>query len=292
MISLILTGGLGNQMFQYAAAKSLALRLGDELTVDLYALNKPTQATKRQLALNIFDIKLNISSNWKTEFLIKAFPLVNNSRYLFSQLMGYFRDKSAIVYASDFDELSGNIILHGHFQNEKYFEKYEDIIRKDFSFKRMLQGRNAALGREIRDTQSVSIHVRRGDYLTNAQASKNFAICDKGYYQHAISKIKEEVDTPHFYVFSEDFEWVQENISFDDAPVQYIDWNKGSDSYVDMQLMSMCKHNIIANSSFSWWAAWLNSYEWKIVYAPAEWFQSEERNKDLKDFYPQGWKMI
>lgn len=292
MIRVILTGGLGNQMFQYAAAKSLSLRLNKGLTVDLYALSKRTQATKRQFGIQIFDVDLNVSSSWKSKFLVKAFPLVDKTRLLFYMLMGYFRDRSAIVYASEIEKLRGNIILHGHFQNEKYFDDYKDVIKRDFTFKYLLQGKNAELAKQIRDTQSVSIHVRRGDYLTNVHANKNFAILDKNYYQKVINIIKEEVESPHFFVFSEDFEWIKENISFDGLPVEYVDWNKGEDSYIDMQLMSMCKHNVIANSSFSWWAAWLNDYEWKLVYAPSEWFSDEDRNKDLIDFYPKEWEII
>lgn len=292
MIRLILTGGLGNQMFQYAAAKALSLKLGEELTVDLYALNKATRGTKRNFALEIFGLELNTSKSWKTEFLIKAFPLVDQSRFFWKLLLGYFRDRSAIVYLPQFEKLGGNIILHGHFQNEKYFLDYEDVIRKDFTFQTELTGENFKLAKKIKETQSVSIHVRRGDYLTNAQANRNFAVCDKSYYQKAISRIREEVSDPHFFVFSDDMEWVRENISFGEDPVIYVDWNRGEDSYIDMQLMSLCKHNIIANSSFSWWAAWLNEYEWKLVYAPKEWFKEEERNKDLINFYPEGWEII
>lgn len=292
MIRLILTGGLGNQMFEYAASKALSERLHEELTIDLYALNKQTKGTKRQLELDIFDIDLNISSSWKSKFLIKAFPLVEKNKKLFYRLFGYFRDNSAIVFCPEFEQLKGNIILHGHFQNELYFKKQEQIIRREFQFPELTDKKNIAIANKIKNSESISIHIRRGDYLSNEQAKNNFAVCDKDYYTRVIDEINQQVNAPHFFVFSEDFDWIKENINFGDKLVEYIDWNKGKNSYIDMQLMSLCKHNIIANSSFSWWGAWLNTNENKLVYAPSKWFREEVRNKDLVNFYPSSWRII
>ena len=288
MIRVILTGGLGNQMFEYAAGKVLALKLGKKLTLDLYALNKKTKGVQRNFELNIFNIDPNISSSWETQFLVKSFPIVDKSRRFFGYTFNYYRDKSAIVYLPEFEKLNGNVILHGHFQNEKYFIGYKDIIRKEFSFKAPLTGRNNALAARIQSTESIAVHIRRSDYLTDS----NFALCSADYYSEAISQIKEKIENPHFFIFSQDFEWVKENISLGDSPVEYVDWNKKGDSYIDMQLMSLCKHNIIANSSFSWWAAWLNANPEKMIYAPSKWFREEVRNSDLKYFYPSGWTIV
>lgn len=289
MIRLILTGGLGNQMFEYAAAKSLALRLNEKLTIDLYALNKKTKGSQRSFELDVFDIDFAVSSSCKTKFIVKAFPWVEKNRQLFKQLFGYFRDGSAIVYRPEFEELKENTILHGYFQNEAYFKNFEDIIRKEFTFKRPLTGENVRLSKQLTNENSVAIHIRRGDYLTDG----NFALCTPQYYQRAIEEIYEKIKDPTFHIFSQDFEWVNENIKFEDnSSVRFIDWNKGEDSYIDMQLMSLCKHNIIANSSFSWWGAWLNNNPEKIVLAPTQWFAEEKRNEDLKNFYPQGWEII
>lgn len=288
MIRLILTGGLGNQMFEYATAKALALKLNKELNLDLYALQKKTKGIKRDFELDIFDIDLKISSSWKTKLLVKLFPFVEQNRTFFGKTFNYFRDYSAIVYLPKFQELEGNVILHGHFQNEKYFKQYETIIRKEFTFKHPLKEQNLQIAQQMEKSNSVAIHIRRGDYVTDS----NFALCTKEYYQEAMDSIRKEVENPVFFIFSQDFDWINENLTFDKEEVHFIDWNKGKDSYIDMQLMSLCKHNIIANSSFSWWAAWLNKNPEKRIFAPARWFRKEERNEDLKDFYPQGWKMI
>lgn len=288
MIRLILTGGLGNQMFEYATAKALALKLNKELDLDLYALQKKTKGIKRDFELDIFDIDLKTSSSWKTKLLVKLFPFVDRNRSFFKKTFNYFRDYSAIVYLPEFQELEGNVILHGHFQNEKYFKQYETIIRKEFTFKHPLKEQNLQIAQQMEKSNSVAIHIRRGDYVTDS----NFALCTKEYYQEAMDSIRKEVENPVFFIFSQDFDWINENLTFDKEEVHFIDWNKGKDSYIDMQLMSLCKHNIIANSSFSWWAAWLNKNPEKRIFAPARWFRKEERNEDLKDFYPQGWKMI
>lgn len=292
MIKLILTGGLGNQMFEYAAAKSLAIRLNTNLEIDLFALNKKTKGTKRSLELGIFDLDLTISSSYRTKFLVKCFPLVNANRALFEKYFKYFRDCSAIVYTPAFAKLNDNTILHGHFQNEKYFSNYADIIRRDFTFKRPLKGKNREIADKIENTESVAIHIRRGDYLTDAMAKNNFAVCDQHYYQKAIDIIRKKIITPRFFIFSEDIQWAKENLKLDTNTTEFIDWNTGNNSYIDMQLMSICKHVIIANSSFSWWAAWLNTNNNKTVIAPNQWFKEEIRNKDLSNFYPKGWTKI
>lgn len=292
MVELILTGGLGNQMFEYAAAKALALRLNTELKIDLYALNKATTGTKRDFELDIFEINEQIISKCKNRLLVKAYPIIEKNRNFFLKYFGYFRDGSAIVYTSDFKNLKGNIVLHGHFQNTKYFEEYEDVIRQHFRFKHQLNGLNLDLANKIQQSNSVSIHIRRGDYLTNEQAKSNFAVCSIEYYKKAIAKIVNEIENPHFYIFSEDISWAREHLPLTNLPTKFVDWNTGKDSYKDMQLMSLCKHNIIANSSFSWWAAWLNTFENRIVIAPTQWFANEERNKDLVNFYPKSWIII
>jgi hypothetical protein len=288
MVTVLLSGGLGNQMFQYAAAKSLATRLNTSLSIDLYALRKKTQATPRPYELDIFNIgDISETSSAKAKFVTKARPFIQKFRPLF-QKSGIFTDTYAILYQPVFETIKGNIILSGYFQNEKYFRGISETIRQDFSFKNPLTGKNAETARQITDKQSVAIHIRRGDYL-NANIRSNFAIPDKTYYENAIKYITSHIENPEFYIFSEDFEWIKENLNLEGCPVTFIDRNKGKDSYRDMQLMSLCKHNIIANSSFSWWAAWLNSNRDKIIVAPGQWFREEQKNRLLDGFYPEGW---
>lgn len=289
MVTVLLSGGLGNQMFQYAAAKALAVRLNTPLAIDLYALNRKSKTvTPRSFELDIFSIDVPIKNTLQGEFLIKALPFVQSHRQLFQKL-GLFTDTYAILYQPAFETLKGNITLSGYFQNEKYFWNIADELREDFIFKYPLKDRNKAIANEIISGESVSIHIRRGDYVSNKSSVNNFVTCDNSYYDQAITLIKKRIKKPTFYVFSDDIDWVKNNLDFTDSSVRYIDWNKGKNSYMDMQLMSLCKHNIIANSSFSWWGAWLNNNPDKTVIAPAQWFRDEKKNMLLDDFLPKGW---
>lgn len=291
MITVSLSGGLGNQMFQYAAAKALATRLNTSLTLDLYTLEKRTQATKRHFELGIFNIHVEKRNTIKGKILNKIFPIAQRRRKFFS-LFGFFTDTAAILYQPSFESLKDNITMMGNFQNELYFKNIKEIIRYDFNFRKPLRGKNVELAEKLHNVNSVSVHIRRGDYITNSGAATNFVTCDKAYYENAIDYTLRTVSNPEFFVFSEDFEWIKENLNFGNHPVTFIDWNKGKDSYIDMQLMSLCKHNIIANSSFSWWGAWLNANTGKMVIAPDKWFQDEKKNALLDQFYPEGWIKI
>ena len=288
MVTVLLSGGLGNQMFQYAAAKALAVRLNVPLYLDTYTLTKKSQATARSFELDIFNLNACFSSSLKSKFLFKIRPFVQKHHSFFTR-WGFFTDTYAILYQPAFESLKGNITLSGYFQNEKYFEGIKEIIRKDFSFKAALSNKNEDVAHSILEADSVSIHIRRGDYTTNPNAVSNFVTCDKDYYLRAINHITQKVKDPIFYIFSDEPEWVRNNLDFGNHKVEYIDWNKGRDSYIDMQLMSLCKHNIIANSSFSWWGAWLNKNVDKIVVAPSLWFRDKYKNSLLDDFFPEGW---
>ncbi|WP_165020339.1 alpha-1,2-fucosyltransferase [Dysgonomonas sp. ZJ279] len=291
MVTVILSGGLGNQMFQYAAAKGLAKRLNTSVAIDLYALEKKTQTTNRLYALDIFNIDEKITSSLKTKLFVKARPFIQK-HYPFFQKLGFFSDRWAILYEPKFETLGGNIFMSGYFQSERYFKETEEDIRRDFTFRYPLDGKNLELSEEIKNTNSVAVHIRRGDYVTDKSAVNNFVTCDKGYYEKAIEIIRTKVVNPVFYIFSEDFDWVKENLSFGDAPIHYVRGNSGNKSYIDLQLMSLCKHNIIANSTFSWWAAWLNNNSDKIVIAPDKWYADENKNELLDEFYPKGWIKI
>lgn len=288
MVTILLSGGLGNQMFQYAAAKSLAKRLDSALTIDTYSLTKKTKATVRFYELDVFNITVPIKSTIKGKLFIKARPFIQKHRSFF-QHFGMLTDTYALQYEPVIEEMDGNVIMSGYFQSELYFKNIKSDIQEDFSFKKSLSGKNLELSEQITNCESVAIHVRRGDYITDMNASKNFVTCGKEYYQRAIDHITHNVQNPKFYIFSEDMDWIKENLDFKVFPAIFIDWNRGKESHLDMQLMSLCKHNIIANSSFSWWAAWLNQNAEKIVIAPEKWFQDAFKNKFLESFYPQGW---
>jgi len=291
MVNVILSGGLGNQMFQYAAAKALTERLQTGLTLDIQTFGRRTEATARQFELDIFNIDYTIKSTLKGKLLIKTYPFIQKHREAF-QSYGLFTDTYAILYQPAFETLKGNITMYGYFQNKCYFHNIASDIQKDFTFRKPLTGKNEELSEKIKTGNSIAIHIRRGDYLTNKSAVSNFVTCDINYYRKAIEYISSQINNPQFYIFSDDADWVKNNINFVNHPVSFINWNSGNESYIDMQMMSICKHNIIANSSFSWWGAWLNRNPDKIVIAPCKWFQEEKKNKLLDNFYPKKWIKI
>lgn len=284
MIITHLIGGLGNQMFQYAAARTLSIKLGAELRLDIssFANYKLHQGFELQ---RIFNCVSEVASKediydilgWQSFLVIK--------RVLLRPKMAAFRSKKLVIephfqYWAGINNLVKDNYLEGYWQSEKYFIDAEKQIRKDFVFKLPMQNENINLAKKISHVEAVSLHVRRGDYANNSQNVAIHGLCSIEYYQAAIAYIAERVNNPHFFVFSDDIAWVKSQIKFD-FPHQYVDYNHGEESYNDMNLMSLCKHNIIANSSFSWWGAWLNVNDEKIIIAPKKWFASETLTHDL-----------
>lgn len=287
MITVILSGGLGNQMFEYAAGRALSLRLKAKLSTDTYILTKRTKATRRNYELAIFNIDTPISNSIINKIAIKLFGIIRSRKtgYLILSKLGIFRDEKAQYYDSRFKSLSEKTTLFGYFQNENYFKDISEQLRIDFKFRIPLKGKNNEIRTLIDQGTSVSIHIRRGDY---ANTNSNLPILDISYYNQAIEYITSQIDNPHFYIFSDGIDWVKQNLDLSNFNHEFIDWNKNEDSYVDMQLMSLCKHNIIANSSFSWWGAWLNNNPNKVVIAPQQWYKGDERIHP-DGFIPKNW---
>lgn len=201
-----------------------------------------------------------------------------------SRLMDRFytiKQKHSLEY--DKDIMGANRLLaryEGFWQSEKYFLPVEQDVRKSFSFNMDLLNKGTqTVAKEISWKESVSVHIRRGDYIN----SSNFGVCSIDYYKLAMSFISEKISDPIFVFFSDDIDWVKENIPCPNAI--YVSCNHGIDSWQDMYLMTQCKHNIIANSSFSWWGAWLNNNSNKIVIAPAKWFNYSPNY----DILPKEW---
>ena len=184
-----------------------------------------------------------------------------------------------------------NCILDGFWQCEKYFINIKEILFEEFTFQKTISDIDLQkIQTEIQTTNSVSIHFRRGDYLSNNNANKSHGVCSMEYYQKAVQFIAEKVNDPVFFVFSDDIEWVKDNFKCE-FPVHYIE-KSDENIHSDFQLMSLCKHNIVANSSYSWWAAWLNRNEAKLVIAPKRWFADEKNQSQAEDLIPQSWIKI
>jgi len=202
-----------------------------------------------------------------------------------------FRSQSYVVRERHFQfdpsvlDLPDGVYLDGYWQSPRYFSDVQPVIRGAFSFDRKVSEQNRALAARISDADSVSIHVRRGDY-TSVRSLNYHGVCSMEYYRSAVRTMASKIRNPVFYVFSDDPAWVKENCSFC-RPMIVVEHPGQEQAYTDMWLMSLCKHHIIANSSFSWWAAWLSANPEKIVIAPRQWFRDPNIKTD--DLIPAAW---
>jgi hypothetical protein len=183
-------------------------------------------------------------------------------------------------------ESPDNSYLVGYWQSEKYFKSVEPVIRKDFSFRTPLRGRNAELASAIETSEAVSVHIRRGDYVSNSWASRFLGVLPISHYVNALQEIARGTNKPHVFVFSDDPEWCRRNVIFP-YETTHVDANPPDRAFEDMRLMTLCRYHVIANSSFSWWGAWLSPYPDKTVYAPGRWVLDPA--SDTSDVVPPEW---
>ena len=269
-----MTGGLGNQMFIYAMYLKMKTIFPD-VRIDLsdmvhyqvhygYEMNKVFHLPRTEFCINRSLKKI-------IEFL------------LFKTILERKQGGSLVPYTRKYHWPW--IYFKGFYQSEKYFAGIEKEVREAFVFDiRRASRRSLRAMQEIKaDPHAVSIHVRRGDYLLEKHWKALGWICQSSYYLNALAALEKRVKHPHYYVFSEDLNWVRQNLPLTKA--EFIDWNKGEDSWQDMMLMSHCRHHIICNSTFSWWGAWLNPRKNKAVIVPSRWFMKEE----TPYIYPVSW---
>jgi hypothetical protein len=277
-------GGLGNQMFQYAFYRRLQLD-GKNVALDISGFNDYALHYGFELE-RVFGLRINLAN---FDEVNKIKQMVSGAA-VFQKIWWKISNSKPIIHQKYFGYHYGyvnvqeSVYYEGYWQSEKYFGDRADIIRKDFSFP-VLDNRNEVYAELIRNCNAVAIHIRMGDYVSHPLHG---GISTLDYYQQAVDIIKAKVLNPHFFIFSNDISWCKINLNLENAV--YITGNEGENSYKDMQLMSMCKHNIIANSSFSWWSAWLNNSQDKIVIAPKKWFNDSKIN--TKDLIPDGWHKI
>ncbi len=283
MVIVKLIGGLGNQMFQYATGRRLAVKNKTVLKLDLSHYDK-VDPKYRKYDLSLFNIEENLASAEEINNIKK------NGWIKFFEVFKPYRKRTTIKYRGyDFDphilELGDNVHLDGYWQSEKYFLDVKDTILKDFTLKNPLSNSGQEISKQIKNAESVSIHVRRGDYITSPKFLKIYNLLGLEYYQLAIKKISELATNPAFFIFSDDPEWVENNLSLI-CPNIYIVSQLKIPTYEELILMSQCQHQIIANSSFSWWAAWLNQNPNKIVIGPKKWFKFCD---DDRGIMPEEW---
>lgn len=297
-IILKLNGGLGNQMFQYAFAYVLYKKYGVDILFDFSAfeeLEKSTTATTRNFELGAFNIVYRMATEEELNQVEPPKKMSKVQKFLWNSFkLEKFRPKSNAFlqtkpYQFDKSLLTPPLFLHynGYFQNEKYFKEVRQDLIKCFSSEVQMDEKNQQIIKKIQETNSVSIHVRRGDYVTLESASQFHGTCPLEYYQRAIEHVAKHVRSPHFFLFSDDICWVVENLNIN-YPYTIVDVNHDK-GWNDINLMKNCRHNIVANSSFSWWGAWLNENPQKIVVAPKKWIA---KNPQKCKIVPDEWVKI
>jgi hypothetical protein len=285
-------GGLGNQLFQYAAARQLAILNHTIVKLDTTFFDRKINGlTHRNYALNHFNIQAIVAKKFETmrssiEADNKLQSILIKTNYFFHLKTHIFSDFSPI-FNKDFYQQPSNTYLFGYWQSEKYFVNIRNLLLEELSVKTPIPTRTAEVVKLMKSTHSVSLHIRRGDFISNPNAAKHHGgICELPYYIKSICEITKLIANPYFFIFSDDQGWAKKNIKTN-HPQMFIDWN--SSAHEDLRLMSRCKHNIIANSSFSWWGAWLNNNPDKIVISPSQWYVHEQRVMDL---IPETWIKI
>lgn len=309
MILLELSGGLGNQLFEYAMARALLEKVRvhkpeEKITL---LLNRYEKDPQRNYSLRPFAIQDSVSyiADWKQKVLALYFKI---KKHLVMRLC---TDSSERIHGEkNFSILTGHGMLcttdvfdfypyeipkqkvkyvYGNFQSYFYFQEIEDIIRKELKVAESALKVDKTLRDYVNSSNSVAVHIRRGDYLSS-EWSKSLNVCDEAYYVKAMEHILANVEVPVFFVFSngkEDLEWIKQNMKLP-GDLVYVDQN-GSE-IDDFQLMSECKHHIISNSTYSWWTSFLSASEGKIVVAPKEWYRTKDQQ--AKDIYLDSWTLI
>ena len=273
-----LLGGLGNQMFQYAFWCSLCSRHPENRHyIDLTYLNTDHAHNGYELD-RIFAVGKDIELPLSYKEWIQKLP-VGQVEDVQEQGASFFQQVADTICPVRF--------FTGYWQTELYFKGIEKDIRTAFRFReQLLSEKTRKMAEEIRKHPSVSIHIRRQDYLLPNSAHLYGNICTSGYYEVALEMLREQLssDELYIYLFSDDPEWVKENVQYENS--QVIDWNHKEDSWQDMYLISVCRYHIVANSSFSWWGAWLDGRKDKIVIAPGVWLNT----RLAPDILPEIWQ--
>lgn len=270
-----LMGGLGNQMFIYAFYLSLKNKYSDKsIYIDTQNYKKNDIELSRVFDINIDTIPVYKRMRYKV-FPFRLANTLNIDMYC-------YRKKPITDQSFASSNLSSGAYLKGFWQSEDYFSNIESTIKEIYSFHKPVSNINNECINEIKQTESVSIHIRRGDYLNNNNKDYFLNLSDTNYYDNAINLLGNR----KFFIFSDDIEWCRHR--FNNIDAVFVDWNKGENSWIDMYLMSLCKMVVVANSSFSWWGAYLNSS--KTIFVPS--YCGDEWEKDHLNFFPKKWKRI
>jgi len=293
-------GGLGNQLFQFVIGYILAKKNKINLRINIERYD----SYDRQFELDRFPeiYKLNIPKIKNNNFFGKIYLYLYHKIYKILKILGIYKfinyfffldkqefEKSPFIFNGDLlkKKIVKNLSIIGFFQSEKYFIRYKKIVLKLFRFPKIKDKLVQKHLNLIKNKNSVAIHIRRGDYLNNPKVRCVHGILGEDYYKKSISYVKKRVKNPFYFIFSDDVELVKKTFSFFNRK-NYIFIDTKS-SINDLHLMSNCKHFIIANSTFSWWGAWLSKNKHKIILAPKKWVRAKIFTPDI---IPESWIKI
>jgi len=301
MIIVRISGGLGNQMFEYAFGRALASKNKTELLFDLSGLVAKEGEAQRYFSLDIFNTKYKVAT--KKDFKTLGIgdpadqtPSARAKRYTRRTYESFFpleKRKDIIEpeysFVPEIAALGNNHYFAGIWQSEKYFKNVAQKLREEFTLKKELIDTSIDAAKMLKDKNIVCVNVRRTDYVTDENIKSKIGFAGKKYYENAVSYMLSKIPKAKFLVFSDDIEWCKENLKF--IPnVFFISHKSAEKAFAkDFYLMSLCSHYIVANSTFSWWGAWLNQNKNKIVIAPEKWFAS---GADESDLIPENWIRI
>ena len=284
-----IVGGLGNQMFQYAAGYSLSQRTGQSHKLHL---NDYSFINDRKFELeNVFELKATFASSSDVKKIIGNKGSLYTRKLLYK--LGLSRNilkEKPYVLNKLFFEINGPLYLDGYWQNQKYFQNIKDDLIQDFTLRDSLGDVSKKYLKKIKESNSISMHIRRGDYVHDSHTNSIHGVCSLDYYEDAEKYFNNKISNATYFIFSDDIEWCKNNLNFE-LPTNFIDHEYAGEKFQSyLQLMTNCKHFIIPNSSFGWWAAWLANFSKKIVVAPKKWFS--DSNINTKDLIPDDWIRI
>lgn len=292
MIYVDIKGNLGNQLFEYALARKLQNECGQKICLNIYSLKK----YRSNFRFSLLDYRLNDNVTVETEkpmpwFADTMFPVTRVLKKLIPTLyFNILKKFGTYVWMSrNYIELPvikrKNYYISGYWQCTKYFEEIKSTIVQEFTPKKELLSQNESLYNTILNSESVCVTIRRGDFVTNEKYKQQFYLCDEEYFYKAINIIKSKIPNAKLFIFSDDVKWIKENMNFGDK----VFYESGKDPvWEKLRIMSACKHFIISNSSFSWWAQYLSTNENKVVIAPSRWYTSGEP----AEIYDENWTLI
>lgn len=290
MIYLEISGGLGNQMFQYIAGRALADKNKVKLAISIDKISDKIERgdfTNRTFELSeIFNLEnTEILKNGELKDITQSTSFFRKIKNRISGFEYYF--EKSLMFDEAFNKLNSPAYVEGYFQSEKFFRNASFSPTEIFQFDTKKLNNLSKKLLESNLYNAVAIHVRRGDYVSNQKINQIHGSCDINYYCTALNELNQD-SIERVIVFSDDPNWCKKNLKTSHE-TQYVDWNLGCDSWQDMYLMTQCSQFIIANSSFSWWGAFLSERKDKKVIAPKQWFRNETKNKQTRDLIPSSW---